>query len=849
MKAYVESDKYEESIQLYNFVHETSLGRIELKVRQETDEIAQAAHSKLLSILESDSASIDDQLSAVGFLSMLGYANGDPVLPLSICLDDQTEHFARSINDVCAVYYGNLENAYEAFNLASGFNRLVNVKSPADNSVDAAVRRTLKLGSPTSDPTVVGNVSGQPRLPLNLSPALNSSEDLSAFRNVNGLMSSLTSPVRSQVGHQPVLVDAAHGTEGFPVSSSSQYDVDSSTSMLNIARLKHIENICECLSSWIPHLAELCSHLMSHEVTIRGTQSMMEYGESDEFLSSRILKLDHQRTIVFDKWLCGSAQDVLKTVLGTAEVFLDDKYRSIFTTEEYVSASGKLVRDHSPASVAFVDRCLSSRMDKEHMRQVLQSLAGLTRTLNTYVESASGTSLLLDMGVSNFKAAVLKIQEVYIRHVSDKLWDDACNMNCDAIEKRVSRNMPSHPPSDLRQSKAFETIIIQELTDLAALLPLPEASGEQVSNAVSNALDGMLCGMMKHVSSKVQDCSFDTDMDNDSTAFTVPAPIPDPMDHMGELFRCLAECLYMEQEGMPKLRSLFKNQFIPTVALEDISNHDNEAFAEKKDAILKHYMRHLHSALQKYVYEAWWGHPSTNISTGLANNAAATQEQQQSTTLAKTGGETAIAVPPIPSYLVKALLMLVNIRSNASIYLGKWLFQTMPPATTSNVEQEKTNQPPPTYKVLYSDYIIRESIRLIMNIVCNYANKRIMGSENIGIRPLDGTNIGDIASRVAQVEFLCETLWRYIPSDTVERISRSLQRLCRVIHDSANDDTIQDNELLSKLKLMDTTKVSKKSIHIFSDVLQQMLSPEKLANVLTVSKLQDSLRLYVCALR
>ncbi len=890
MKACLESKKYEQMVKLYKFAYETSLGRIELKVRQEADDVAQAAHNELLCTLKSDTASIDDQIAAIGFLSMLGYANGDPILPLCICLHDQTDHFAQTVNDVCTAYYDNLESAYNTFNLESGFNRLVNVKTPPSNTAAAidAARHKLKLGSSTSEPTVVGNVSSHPQKSSILPVTLNPREDLNMFRSVNGFNS--LSPKHYYIStspacHQSVSVDAIQGTEEFPVSSSSQYDVDSSVPMLNIARLKHIENICECLSSWIPHLAEISSHLISYELmgvqadsksgsydiqepkrslynmlnADKTVQLLTEMKESDSYESSftsldrsmpchnRILA--HQRIFVFDKWLSGSAQDVFKTVLGTAADFLQDKYKSIFTPEEYASASQELVMDHLPA---FVEKCLSFPIDKDYMRQALQSLAGLIRALNTCMANVSGTLLLLDVGVSNLKAAVLKIQEVYINYLSEKLWNDKCTLNCDMDEKCLSRNLASHTPYDLRHSKAFETIISQELNDLAALLPLPEVSAEQVSKAVSHALDGMLSGLMKQVSKSQDCCSYGIDMDNGSTAFSALTPLPDPTDHIKILFHCLAECLYMEQEGMPKLRALFKDLFGPTVVLEDISNQDNQALAENKDTILKHYLKHLRHVVLKYVNEAWWGHPRINISTAVADNTATQQQQQQSTTLTKNGGGTVIAAP-LPSYLVKTLLMLVNMRSNASQYLGKWLFQTKPPATTSNLEEEN-DQPPSTYDVLYSDYLMRESVRLIMNIVCNCANKRILGSEDIGIRPLDGTNLCDIASRVAQIEFLRATLWRYIPSDTMERVSRSLQRLYHVIHDAAsggghNDDGPHTNNLLQlKLKLV-TKRISEESSKEFNDVVQQILLPDELANLLTVSKLQDSLRLYVCALR
>ncbi len=892
MKAYLESKKYEQMVKLYNFAYETSLGRIELKVRQEADDVAQAAHSELLSTLESDTASIDDQIAAIRFLSMLGYADGDPILPLSICLDDQTEHFARTVNDVCAAYCDNLESAYDTFNLASGFNRLVKINSPPPKAVDA-VRHKLKLGSPTSNPAVAGNVSSHPQklpiLPVPVSPH----EDLDMFRSVNGFNSPSPghySIALSPVSHQPVSVDAIQGTEEFPVSSSSQYDVDSTVLMLNIARLRHIKNICECLSSWIPHLAELSSHLMSYELMgVRANSNSDSYdiqepkrslsnmlnvsetvqilaeiresnsSENNFFMSSdesppcHNRQLELQRVLVFDKWLSGSAQDVFKTVLGTAADVLQDKYKSIFTTEEYTSGSRRLMIDHLPASEAFVEKCLSCPVDKDYMRQMLQSLAGLMRALNTCMVNVSGSSLLLDVGISNLKAAILQIQEAYINYVSEKLWNDVCTLSCGKEEKPLSRNVPSHPPPDLRHSKAFETIITQELNDLAALLPLPEASAEQVSKAISHALDGMLCGMMKHISTSQCCCSYGIGMDNGSTASSAPTPLPDPTDYMKVLFYCLAEYLYMEQEGMPKLRSLFKDLFGPTVVLEDISNQDNQAFAENKDTILKHYIKHLRHVVLKYVNEVWWGHPRINISTAMADNTATQQQQQQqSTTLTKNGGGTVIAALP-PSYLVKALLMLVNMRSNASQYLGKWLFQPTPPATMSNVNEETGNQPSSTYNVLYTDYLMRESVRLIMNIVCNCANKRISGSEDIGIRPLDGTNLRDIASRIAQIEFLRETLWRYIPSDTIERISRSLQRLYHVIHDAASgggdtDDDPHNKELQLKLKLV-TKQMSKKSSKELNDVVQQILSPDELADLLTVSKLQHSLRLYVCALR
>ncbi len=884
MQACLESKKYEQLVKLYNFCYETPLGHIELKVRQEADSVAQAAHRQLFSTLESENASIDDQIAAIKFLSMLGYADGNPILPLSICLDDQTKHFEQTVNAVRAAYCDNLESARNLSSGSSGKAKSLPV-IPNAAAIDAGIVGLLSsginmAGRPKSVPVlpnatavdagIVGHGSvvavsetifWSPAASSGFSATLSTHEDLNIFRNESGYNSSL------QIVQPPpaAVADTPRGTEGLHVSPVPQDDADSSVHMFSIARLKHIQNICECLSSWIPHLAELSSHFISYELTSLGAgngesgsnglsfrktvQTLAQIREcgttsppilsnssslsssSSHYNSNRLvstkLTSEHQRALIFDELLSGSAQDVFTTVLGTGADFLQqDKYKSIFTSTEYAQmscTSSPVDGCPSPTSIKIVGKFLHFSIGPAYMRPALQNLVGLLGAMNKSIDKNFGISLLLENGMSNLKAALLKIQEAYMKYVSEARWKEACTLKCVREEKLLSGNVCSHPSDLQQQSKKFETIITQELKDLAALLPFPEALVDKVSQAVSHALDEMLGGFVQLISEAR--VAYGVEIDIGNTAFSTLTQLPDAMDHHKVLFRCLAECLYMEQVGMPKLRSLFKELFGPTVVLEDIIARDDQVFAEYKDEILKHYIKDLRQLINKHVEEAWWGHPRINISTAEAATATATQQQSVMT----TSGGTVVAAPP--HYLVKTLLLLVNTRLNASQCLGKWLFQMRPPKMGGLREAQNIS----SCSVLYSEYFIRESVRLVMNIVCNCANQRILGNKDLGIGPLDGTDLGDIASRIAQIEFLRETLWRYVPSDTAERISRSIQRLYHVIRD-AGYDSDNFNTRINNEKLI-------------SNMVMQMLPPDESANLLTVSKLQNSLRLYVCALR
>ncbi len=268
MQACLERKKYEELVKLYNFAYETSSGPIELKVRQEADIVAQAAHIQLLSTLESPNASIDDQIVAVDVLSMLGYSDGDPSLPLCICLDYQIEHFTQIVNAIRDYYGEKLENAYNnSSNLASGIDRLVNIKFQPPKgggaaAVDAGGTDRLKSTLSMSETNLGHTSRSSSGSSANLSTIINPNTDL------NNIFKSDTRYNPLPIG-QPFTSTAPPppwGTVGSHASSELQDDTGSSVHLYSTARLKHIQNICECLSSWVPYLAELSCHLISYEL-------------------------------------------------------------------------------------------------------------------------------------------------------------------------------------------------------------------------------------------------------------------------------------------------------------------------------------------------------------------------------------------------------------------------------------------------------------------------------------------------------------------------------------------------------------------------------------------------------
>ncbi|CAM9110838.1 unnamed protein product [Choristocarpus tenellus] len=140
----------------------------------------------------------------------------------------------------------------------------------------------------------------------------------------------------------------------------------------------------------------------------------------------------------------------------------------------------------------------------------------------------------------------------------------------------------------------------------------------------------------------------------------------------------------------------------------------------------------------------------------------------------RTGMKVALNIPfrslkekSLPSYLVKVLLSLVKARLEAQQEaLSSLLYRK---AGLYDGKQRKD--------VLYSDYVLRESARQVMDIVCDCANARVVGKGHLGASILDGSDPVEQAEKIAQVEFLREALFRYLPSATLERVDRVIKRL------------------------------------------------------------------------
>ncbi|CAM9426341.1 unnamed protein product, partial [Phaeothamnion confervicola] len=116
----------------------------------------------------------------------------------------------------------------------------------------------------------------------------------------------------------------------------------------------------------------------------------------------------------------------------------------------------------------------------------------------------------------------------------------------------------------------------------------------------------------------------------------------------------------------------------------------------------------------------------------------------------------------LPSYLVKVLLSLVQARLEAKETLGQLCY----------VRRGEGRR-----DILYADYVLRESARQVMEIVCDCANARVLGKDSMGSKKLDGSDPVEQAEKIAQVEMLRDALWRYLPSSTVERVERVIMRL------------------------------------------------------------------------
>lgn len=120
----------------------------------------------------------------------------------------------------------------------------------------------------------------------------------------------------------------------------------------------------------------------------------------------------------------------------------------------------------------------------------------------------------------------------------------------------------------------------------------------------------------------------------------------------------------------------------------------------------------------------------------------------------------------LPSYLVKVLLSLVQARLEAKEALRGLLYRK------AGMHDGKMRK-----DILYADFVLRESARQVMEIVCDCANARVVGEGHLGAKPLDGSDPVEQAEKIAQAEFLRDALYRFLPTATLDRVNRVIKRL------------------------------------------------------------------------
>ncbi|CAM9628712.1 unnamed protein product, partial [Discosporangium mesarthrocarpum] len=165
---------------------------------------------------------------------------------------------------------------------------------------------------------------------------------------------------------------------------------------------------------------------------------------------------------------------------------------------------------------------------------------------------------------------------------------------------------------------------------------------------------------------------------------------------------------------------------------------------------------------------------NTNTSTRQGSSPPLhSASRRESVENRRTGMKAALQMPvkalktkSLPSYLVKVLLSLVQARLEAQEALSGLLYRK---AGLYDGKQRKD--------ILYADYVLRESARQVMEIVCDCANARVVGKGHLGVKPLDGSDPVEQAEKIAQVEFLRDALFRYLPSSTMDRVDRVITRL------------------------------------------------------------------------
>ncbi|CAM9693922.1 unnamed protein product [Chrysoparadoxa australica] len=140
---------------------------------------------------------------------------------------------------------------------------------------------------------------------------------------------------------------------------------------------------------------------------------------------------------------------------------------------------------------------------------------------------------------------------------------------------------------------------------------------------------------------------------------------------------------------------------------------------------------------------------------------------------------------PLPPYLIKVLLSLVRTRQEARQAFGKLLFRK---GGTGPDKKERRD-------LSYADYVLRESCKQVMDLVCDYANARVGGGGKVGPKPLNRSDRLEQAEKIAQVEFLRDALNRHLPSSVFDRIERCINRIAT--GKSEGSETSRGDELVS----------------------------------------------------
>jgi hypothetical protein len=287
MRSALKERQWAQLVQLYRRAQSSLAGSmLRQQVREESTEVAKAACDKLLDMLRQPDASLEDQLAAVGFLVRLDHASGNPMEPLRVCLDSQTENFLLQLSGTRVVFGRCLEKIYGssgASNLplqtsdARSHGRRVHRRAFVAGETDSAISANQFLGSFADvDFAALGAGSGG-ALSGRFFEAEEFGSDEDEDHNPNAFAGGTDSDssenfeqgsapdrsgVRSGTGRR------ARGAHMHGVAQLGQEPppgVDGKMHSVSVMRVHHLQNICSCISSWIPHLASLAGQLLKLE--------------------------------------------------------------------------------------------------------------------------------------------------------------------------------------------------------------------------------------------------------------------------------------------------------------------------------------------------------------------------------------------------------------------------------------------------------------------------------------------------------------------------------------------------------------------------------------------------------